>query len=102
MRELIVAFAILASSVPGSAQYQGMTAEQCRRISDSQQQLTCLGQIRPPAPRQLSFGPFSPIGLPAVIQPVVEPAEPASRTSSDHSVANDNIRQTHKAVAHGE
>ena len=101
MRELIVVFAILASSVPGSAQYQGMTAEQCRRISDSQQQLTCLGQIRPPAPRQLSFGPFSPMGLPAVIQPVVEPAEPASKTS-DQGVANNNIRQTHKAVAHGE
>jgi hypothetical protein len=101
MRELIVAFAILASTVPGSAQYQGMTAEQCRRISDSQQQLTCLGQIRPPAPRQLSLGPFSPMGLPAVIQPVVEPAEPASKTP-DHGVANNNIRQTHKAVAHGE
>jgi hypothetical protein len=87
---LIISFAILASSTPGLAQYQGMTTEQCRRISNSQQQLTCLGQIRPPPPGQLSARLFSPMGLPAVIQPVAQP-NTASK-ASDSDIANSRAR----------
>jgi hypothetical protein len=67
-----------------------MTTEQCRRISNSQQQLTCLGQIRPPPPGQLSARLFSPMGLPAVIQPVAQPD--AASKASDSDIANSRAR----------
>jgi hypothetical protein len=101
MRVSIVVLTVLASSLPGVAQYQGMSAEHCRRISDSQQQLTCLGQIRPPPPGRLGFGPFSPIGLPAVIQPVAQAVNPEPR-ASDNGTINNHFRPTRKAIASGE
>jgi hypothetical protein len=98
VRVLIVSLAVLASSAPGLAQYQGMTAEQCRRISNSQQQLTCLGQIRPPPPGQLSARLFSPVGLPAVIQPVAQPADSAPK-ASDSDTATHRARFVRREIA---
>jgi hypothetical protein len=82
MRVLIATVGVVASSLPGFAQYQGMTIEQCRRISDSQQQLTCLGQTRPLPTGRLSVDSFSPVLLPSIVQPVAELASTASERRS--------------------
>jgi hypothetical protein len=87
MRLLIVVLAAIAFVLPASAQYQNMTAEQCRRIADSQQRLTCLGQVRrPPGPSGAS--PFGPIQLLPQIQPVVQPPNPAPKAPDRSTTKN--------------
>ena len=81
MRGLIVLLAVLVPSLPALAQYQGMTADQCRRIGNSQKRLTCLGQVRPPPPGPSNVGPFGPIGLLPQIQPVAQPAPTAAKAT---------------------
>jgi hypothetical protein len=81
MRGLIVLAAILVTSLPVAAQYQGLTQEQCRRLKDSQQRLTCLGQVRPPPPGPSNVGPFGPIGLLPQIQPVAQPPPAAAKAA---------------------
>ena len=82
MRVLIVTVAVVASSLPGFAQYQGMTIEQCRRISNSQQQLTCLGQVRPLPTGRSGVDPFTPVLLPSIVQSIAELAPVASERRS--------------------
>jgi hypothetical protein len=82
MRVLIVTVAVVASYLPGFAQYHGMTIEQFRHISDSQQQLTCLGQVRPLPTGRLSVDSFSPVLLPSIVQPVAELAPVAAERRS--------------------
>jgi hypothetical protein len=81
MRGLIVLLAVLVPGLPALAQYQGKTADQCRRLGDSQMRLTCLGQVRPPPPGPSNVGPFGPIGLLPQIQPVAQPPPAAAKAA---------------------
>jgi hypothetical protein len=87
MRGSIVLFTVLMGGLPALAQYQGMTQDQCRRLKDAQQRLTCLGQVRPPPPGPSNAGPFGPVGLLPQVQPVAQPP-PVAAKPSDRPAGN--------------